>query len=162
MKNSTLIVALGSALLLLLWGCAASPGRISVKKPIPVLNAPHGLGLRGYDSVAYFVDGKPGQGSDVFALQWHGATWRFASAEHLAMFTADPVRYAPQFGGYCAFAISRGTTADGDPEQWAIVDDQLYVNNNAFAMQLWNRERDANIAAGKINWPLIPKQPALH
>src|SRR5882762_4534447 len=60
---------------------------------------------------------------------------------------------------YCAFAVSRGTTADADPHQWAVVDGKLYVNNNAFAKKLWDQDRPGNIVAGDANWPLIPKRP---
>jgi len=147
--------------LLLLGACAAMPGKISVSSPVPALNTPSGVALQGYDPVAYFTDGKPVMGNNAHTYLWQGVPWKFSSTEHQAAFAADPERYAPQFGGYCAFAVSRGTTADGDPHQWAIVDDKLYVNNNAFAMTLWNRDRSDNIEAGKVNWPLIPKQPLL-
>jgi YHS domain-containing protein len=148
------------SMLLVLGACAATPGKISATKPVPTLNAPTGAALQGYDPVAYFTDGKPTMGSVAYTYQWQGVPWYFSSAEHQAAFAADPEHYAPQFGGYCAFAVSRGTTADGDPHQWAIVDDKLYVNNNAFAMSLWNRDRGENITAGDVNWPLIPKQPS--
>lgn len=69
-------------------------------------------------------------GDPAISYQWQGATWQFSSVEHRTQFGADPVRYAPQFGGYCAFAVAQGTTADGDAQQWAIVKDKLYVNNN--------------------------------
>jgi hypothetical protein len=140
-------------------GCAATPGRVSVTKPVPALNTPDGSALKGYDAVGYFTDGKPIDGSDAFTYRWRGTNWRFASAEHRDAFALEPERFAPAFGGYCAYAVSRGTTADGDPHQWALVNGKLYVNNNAFAMQLWDRDRVDNIAAGEVNWPLIPKQP---
>jgi len=103
-------------------------------------------------AVSYFGD--PG-----ITYQWQGATYLFSTAEHREAFKADPAHYAPQFGGYCAFAVSRGTTADADPHQWAIVDGKLYVNNNAFARKLWDQDRPGNIVAGDANWPLIPKRP---
>jgi YHS domain-containing protein len=158
MNKSLLLQTLVWPLLLLLGACAAIPGKISVTEPVPALNAPTGVALEGYDSVAYFTDGKPIKGDDAYAHQWHGVQWKFSSPEHQAAFAAEPERYAPQYGGYCAFAVSRGTTADGDPHQWAIVGDKLYVNNNAFAMQLWNQDRSGNIEAADVNWPLIPKQ----
>ena len=143
----------------MLSACAATPGRISQQAPVDELDNDHGLVLRGYDSVAYFLDGRPIEGEPAINYRWHGATWRFASTEHRNAFAADPTRYAPQFGGYCAYAVSRGTTADGDPQQWAVADGKLYVNNNALAMTLWNRDRAGNIQAGVINWPLISKRP---
>jgi hypothetical protein len=141
--------------------CAATPGKVWDEKPVDEINNRQGLALKGYDPVAYFTDGKPTEGSPVTAYQWHGATYRFATAEHRNAFMADAERYAPQFGGYCAYAVSRGTTADGDPLQWAIVDKKLYVNNNAIAAKLWNQDRPGNIKAGTANWPLIKKRPLL-
>ncbi|MGB9332969.1 MAG: YHS domain-containing (seleno)protein [Steroidobacteraceae bacterium] len=87
-------------------------------------------GRRGYDAVAYFTENGAVVGDPAISYQWQGATWQFSSVEHRTQFGADPVRYAPQFGGYCAFAVAQGTTADGDAQQWAIVKDKLYVNNN--------------------------------
>jgi hypothetical protein len=118
------------------------------------------LALRGYDPVAYFTAGRPVAGSETLTYSWQGTSWRFASEENRAAFIANPARYAPQFGGYCAYAVSQGTTADGDPHQWAVVDGQLFLNNNVLASALWNRDRTENIKAGQQNWPLIPKQPA--
>ena len=139
--------------------CAATPGKISVTKPITTWDAETGLGLEGYDPVAYFKEQTPVQGRAEYNQVHQGVTWRFASAEHQAAFAAAPDRYLPQYGGYCAFAISRGTVAHGDPHQWAVVDDKLYVNNNAFAMSLWNQDRPGNIAAADENWPLYSKVP---
>lgn len=157
MKKSLLLRAVLWPLLLILSACA-TPGKVSVTKPVPALNAPTGVALQGYDPVAYFRDGRPISGVDAYTYQWRGVQWKFSSPEHQTAFAAEPERYAPQFGGYCAYAVSRGTTADGDPHQWAVVDDKLYVNTNAFAMQLWNQDRSDSIAAAEVNWPLIPKQ----
>lgn len=143
----------------LLTACATRPGTVAVTRPIPPVHAPQGLAVHGYDAVAYFSEQQPVQGRAEFVARWHGVDWRFASREHQAAFAADPERYAPQYGGYCAFAVSRGTTADGDPLQWAVVRERLYLNNNAFAKALWDRDREASIAAGDINWPLLPKLP---
>jgi YHS domain-containing protein len=150
-----------SALLasVILAACAATPGKVSQTRPVDELNLQHGAALKGYDPVAYFVEGEAAAGSAAISYQWQGANWLFATPEHREAFMADPARYAPQFGGYCAFAVSRGTTADADPHQWAIVDGKLYVNNNAFAKKLWDQDRPANIVAGDANWPLIPKRP---
>jgi YHS domain-containing protein len=139
--------------------CVATPGRVKQVKPVPALEAKAGLALEGYDAVAYFDVGEPQAGSSQFTHQWRGATWRFASAAHRDAFTAAPERYAPQYGNYCAFAVSRGTTAHGDPKVWAIVGDKLYLNNNRFAQQLWNEDRPGNISAADQNWPLLPKAP---
>jgi hypothetical protein len=140
-----------------LMGCAATPGRVKQEKPVAVPEARAGLALEGYDAVAYFTDGAPLLGNAQFTQQWQGARWQFGNAAHRDAFAADPARYAPQYGNYCAFAVSRGTTAHGDPKLWAIVDNKLYLNNNSFAQQLWNEDRPGNISAGDQNWPLIPK-----
>jgi hypothetical protein len=137
--------------------CAANPGKVSHTKPVASLNLRQGVALRGYDPVAYFAEGAPTVGDPTISYQWQGATWLFSTPAHRETFVAAPVRYAPQYGGYCAFAVSRGTTADADPGQWAVVDGKLYVNNNAFAKKLWDQDRPANIEAGDSNWPLIPK-----
>jgi YHS domain-containing protein len=150
-----------SALLasVIITACAATPGKVSQTRPVDELNLQHGVALKGYDPVAYFAEGAAENGNAANSYQWQGATWLFSTPEHREAFMADPAHYAPQFGGYCAFAVSRGTTADADPHQWAIVDGKLYVNNNAFAKKLWDQDRPANIVAGDANWPLIPKRP---
>jgi YHS domain-containing protein len=84
------------------------------------------VAIKGYDPVAYFKSGKPVEGTGTHEHRWMGATWRFASAANRDAFAADPQRYAPQFGGYCAWAVSQGYTADIDPEAWTIVGDKLY------------------------------------
>ena len=139
--------------------CAETPGKVSQTKPVESLNLRQGVALKGYDPVAYFAEGAPAVGDPAIGYQWQGATWLFSTPAHRETFVADPARYAPQYGGYCAFAVSRGTTADADPGQWAIVDGKLYVNNNPFAKKLWDQDRPANIEAGELNWPLIPKFP---
>jgi YHS domain-containing protein len=138
-------------------GCATKPGQIWQDTPVPTTDTRSGLGLEGYDVVAYFTDHRPVKGSDAYTSQWQGVTWQFVSAQHRDTFAADPAHYAPQYGGYCAYAVSRGTTAHGDPAQWAIVDQRLFVNNNPLARKLWEAGRSRNIRVGDVNWPLIPK-----
>jgi YHS domain-containing protein len=138
---------------------AANAGKVSKVRTVDEIDLQQGFALKGYDPVAYFADGGPAAGNAAIRYRWRGATWLFSTEEHRKAFMADPARYAPQFGGYCAFAVSRGTTADGDPLLWAVVDDKLYVNTNAYAMQLWDKDRPGNIQAGNSNWPLIPKRP---
>jgi YHS domain-containing protein len=112
-----------------------------------------GLGARGYDVTAYFTHGKPARGNPAHQLSYKGATWRFASADALARFKDDPRAFLPQFGGYCAWAVSQGYIAPGDPEQWKIVDGKLYLNFNARAKELWEADQDAAIVRGRANWP---------
>ena len=113
------------------------------------------LALRGYDVVAYWSDGKPVPGVTSFEYRWMNAVWRFASAEHRDQFIKEPERYAPQFGGYCAYAVSQGHTADGDPNVWRVVDGRLYLNYSAQVKKLWEQDVPGNIAKGRQNWPAV-------
>ncbi|WP_394805232.1 YHS domain-containing (seleno)protein [Kordiimonas aquimaris] len=98
----------------------------------------------GYDTVAYFKEGKPVKGSKKFKTKYMDAEWRFSSQENLDLFLADPAKYAPQYGGYCAWAMggaengTRGFTASGDPEIWKIVDGKLYLNYDKSVAKKWN------------------------
>lgn len=121
----------------------------------PVNQGEDGLALRGYDAVAYFTSGAPTRGETAHQIEWNGATWRFASAENLAAFRANPEAYAPQFGGYCAWAASQGYIAPGDPQVWRIVDGKLYLNFNERAQMLWERDIAGAIVKGEANWPRI-------
>ena len=114
-----------------------------------------GLGAQGYDPVAFFTAGRPVKGSASHELEWSGARWRFASAQSLAAFKADPARYAPQFGGYCAWAVSQHYLAPGDPNFWKVVDGKLYLNANARAKELWEADQAAAIRRGHANWPTV-------
>ena len=122
----------------------------------PAVNTSRGdLALRGYDAVAYHTDGKPVSGSTTFEYRWNNAVWRFASAEHRDQFMKEPERYAPQFGGYCAYAVSQGHTADGDPNAWRGVDGRLYLIYSAQVKKLWEQDVPGNIAKGQQNWPAV-------
>ena len=109
----------------------------------------------GHDVVAYFTRGEPVEGSTEHSTEWRGAEWRFASANHLARFREDPERYAPAYGGYCAYAVAQGSTAPGDPEHWTIHDGRLYLNYNADVQEKWSADRAAHIAAADRHWPAV-------
>lgn len=113
------------------------------------------LAIDGYDAVAYFTQNAPVVGSAEHTATWNNATWRFASAEHKAMFMAEPEKYAPQFGGYCAWATSQGYIAPANPNNWRIVDGELFLNFNARAQGLWEGDVPGNIAKGDANWPRV-------
>ena len=113
------------------------------------------VALDGYDPVAYFTDGKPVEGRSEITHEWNGAVWRFATAEHRDLFVADPAKYAPQYGGYCAWAVANGYTASGDPKQWKIVGDKLYLNYNADIQAKWSRDIPGLIRKGDANWPSV-------
>ncbi len=91
------------------------------------VNASSGLALKGYDPVAYFEAGKATAGDSQFSYQWNGATWQFSSAANQELFAQSPESYAPQFGGFCSFAVSKGVTADISPSAWHISDGALYL-----------------------------------
>jgi YHS domain-containing protein len=113
------------------------------------------LALGGYDVVAYFTEGKPVAGQAAHEAHWNGARWRFASAEHRERFLREPERFAPRYGGYCAYAVSRGYTAPVAPEAWRIVDGKLYLNYSKDVQTLWEREIPANIKKADTNWPAV-------
>jgi hypothetical protein len=138
--------------------CGTPAARSAETEVVPAIDATQGVALEGYDAVAYFVDHRPIRGSDAYTRTWNGVVWKFASAEHRDLFAADPTHYAPQYGGYCAYAVANRTTAHGSPKQWAVVHDRLFLNNNAVAKQLWDQDRPGNIHAGDQNWPQIPKR----
>lgn len=112
-----------------------------------------GLAAHGYDVVAYFTDGGPVAGAKEHQLEWNGAVWRFASAEHRALFARQPERYAPAYGGYCAWAVAHGSTADIDAEAWTIHEGRLYLNYDREIQAKWLANRDAFIAQADANWP---------
>ena len=119
----------------------------------PVNRTRTGLAIKGYDPVAYFTESKPVKGSSDHEHEWNGATWRFSSDENRALFAADPTRYAPQYGGYCAWAVSQNSTAGIDPSAWKIVDGKLYLNYSAKIQEKWSKDIPGNIASGDRNWP---------
>jgi YHS domain-containing protein len=134
----------------------AAPTAASAATPAPEIStAADLLGAGGYDVTAYFLQGKPVRGNASHQLEYRGAIWRFASAEALKRFHADPAAFAPQFGGYCAWAVSQHYLAPGDPLQWKIVDGKLYLNANARAKQLWEGDQAEAIVRGHANWPAV-------
>jgi YHS domain-containing protein len=138
-------------------GLLGSAAADSSASPVPAVNATDGLALKGYDPVAYFTDGQPTKGADQYSFQWRGVMYRFASAEKLQRFKADPEKYLPQYGGYCAYAMSIDRIADIDPSKWAIVDGKLYLNNNLFSQTLWSLNKSGRIASADSNWAVFPK-----
>ena len=120
------------------------------------------VAIKGYDPVAYFTENKAVEGSPEFTYRWLGATWQFASAEHRDAFAREPEKYAPQFGGYCAWAVSHGYTAKGDPNAWKVVDDKLYLNYNQDVKTKWEQDVPGYISRGDENWPRFLKEKPEH
>jgi len=111
------------------------------------------VAVGGYDPVAYFTDGRPVRGAAQFRITHQGYEYRFANAEHLAAFRANPSRYLPQYGGYCAWAVSQGYTAAGNPNNWRIVDGRLYLNYNDEIQTRWEGDIPGHIRRANTNWP---------
>jgi len=121
----------------------------------PMVFQRRGRAIRGTDPVAYFTEGRPVDGARRITHDWNGATWHFASEENRALFAADPERYAPAFGGYCAWAAARGYIAATRPEAWSVYEGRLYLNANLNVRAQWEAELPTIIAEGEANWPAI-------
>ncbi len=111
--------------------------------------------VSGYDTVAYFTEGEPVKGDKKFRTDYMDAEWRFSSQANLDAFLADPAKYAPQYGGYCAWAMAGGYKASGDPKQWKIVDGKLYLNYNAEVKADWEVDIPGFIAKADVNYPEV-------
>lgn len=129
------------------------PGKAFAIKPVNS-NLLRGA-IKGYDPVAYFKVGQPVKGKRAFSYKWMGATWYFASAENKDAFQKQPEMFAPQYGGFCAYAVSQGITADIDPHAWRIIDGKLYLNLSVGVQEIWERDIPGYIAQADQNWPTI-------
>lgn len=114
-----------------------------------------GTAINGYDPVAYFTAATPTKGEMEISSSWNGATWQFSSEENKALFDASPEKYAPQYGGYCAYAVSKGATAPTDPDAWSVVDEKLYLNFSLEVRGIWRQDIPGNISRANANWPAV-------
>lgn len=121
----------------------------------PVRTDDDGVAIDGHDAVAYFTAEAVVEGSPAHRHQWRGAEWWFASSANRDRFADDPERYAPAYGGWCAWAMSEGRLAAGDPEYWAVHEDRLYLNCNQAAQDKWDADREGNIERANEYWPQI-------
>lgn len=119
------------------------------------LFAPGGIGVGGYDPVAYFTDSAPSAGSQDFTADHAGVTYRFASAEHRDLFLAEPGKYLPQYGGHCAYAAAKGALASTDPKAFTVIDGKLYLNFSEDIRRRWLPRAQEYITAADANWPRI-------
>jgi len=115
----------------------------------------HNIAIAGYDPVAYFVTNQASKGDKKFSVTHQGATYYFASAGHRDAFKANPTKYEPQFGGFCALGVALGKKLDIDPTTWKIVDDKLYFNVNRDVQVKWNEDIPGNLAKAQSNWPVL-------
>lgn len=113
------------------------------------------LAIEGYDPVAYFRQNKAIKGSEYFETQWMGANWRFSSAENQALFRENPQQYAPQYGGYCAYAVSQNDIAGIKAELFTIHKGKLYLNYNRKINEKWRKNREQYIIDADRYWPLL-------
>lgn len=111
--------------------------------------------IEGYDTVAYFTQGKPVKGSDKYTYTWRDADWHFSSEDNLMLFKENPETYAAQYGGYCAWAMASGKTASIDPEIWHIEDGKLYLNYNKKVQDDWFSNLEADILSADKKYPEI-------
>jgi hypothetical protein len=119
----------------------------------PAVFAPDGIAINGYDAVAYFTEGAPVRGASGFTHDWNGATWRFATLANRDAFAADPEAFAPQYGGYCAYAVANGYTARTDPDAFTVHDGKLYLNFSRRIRSRWERDIPGHVQKGDANWP---------
>ncbi|HVE55375.1 MAG TPA: YHS domain-containing (seleno)protein [Pyrinomonadaceae bacterium] len=136
--------------------CTTSEG---VKK---INTTAENIAIKGFDTVAYFSAEKAIEGNPQYSFIWNGAKWYFSSAENMEKFKAAPEQFAPQFGGYCAWAVSKGYTANGDPNAWKVVDGKLYLNYNQQVKEKWEAEQQKLIEDGKKNWEEFKKKKPEH
>ncbi len=125
----------------------------SARAATPSIYAEGGIAIDGTDVLSYWQAGEPLAGNPEFTHDWMGATWQFASAETRDLFAAEPERYAPAYGGYCAFAVSQGYTASTVPDAWTIHEDRLFLNFSRRVRRRWERDIPGNVAKGDANWP---------
>lgn len=151
---------LGTALLGAAVGHAAQPSVNTLGEARGFLSKPKptGIAIRGYDPVAYHTLGTPTPGVDAHQTEYQGAIWKFASAEHLALFTSDPERYAPAYGGYCAYGVAKGALVKIEPDQWQIVDGRLYLNFDADIAKKWSQDVAGFIAEADRQFPTLLQQ----
>lgn len=150
----TIILAAGAGLFAapVLFGSPAFAGKQEIFTGLKP-----GVAVAGYDPVAYFTQNMPVMGKASIAHEYGGAQWHFSTAANRDAFKADPEKYAPQFGGYCAYAVSQGYTAKGEPEVWKIVDGKLYLNFSRGVQKTWQRDIPGYIVSAKANWPSVLK-----
>ena len=131
---------------------SAISGVYAQKSPV---YAPDGVALKGYDPVAFFTQAKPVQGSADYSFTWEGVNWFFVDKTNLESFKKLPSKYAPQYGGYCAYGTSKGHKAPTQPDTWTIVDNKLYFNYNSKVKEMWLKNQTALIDSANRIWPVI-------
>jgi len=119
---------------------------------------PDDVAILGYDTVAYFTEGRAVKGNPGYAFSWQDAKWHFVNAKHRDLFAANPERYAPQFGGHCAMALTRGEVKVIDPEAWIVSEGKLYLSFSKKGINMYRQNTAAYIKESEDNWAKLPKQ----
>jgi len=114
--------------------------------------------IKGYDPVAYFTKSEAVKGTDAYTFEWSGATWHFSSQENLEAFKREPEKYAPAYGGYCAYGVASGYKVKIEPEAWAIIDGRLFLNYDLAVQKEWNKEKADYIKKADKNWADLGKK----
>jgi YHS domain-containing protein len=151
----TVVTGVATALAALILGSSLIE---AAQSPVNVL-AGGRIAIHGYDPVAYFVDGGPRKGRSDLAVERGGARWLFSSEANKARFTADPERYLPAYGGYCAYGVAQGYLVKIDPEAWAIVDGRLYLNYDLSIRETWRKDVPGFVRKADGNWPRLVGKP---
>jgi YHS domain-containing protein len=136
-------VATGVILYFSVGSFAASPVNMDKK----------GVALKGYDPVAYFTMGKPVKGNQDFEYEWKGVKWWFSSKEHRTLFMKEPEKYAPQYGGYCAYGVAVNGLFDVEPDAWKVYEGKLYLNKDKKVQGLWAKDIPGFLQKADMNWP---------
>jgi YHS domain-containing protein len=118
----------------------------------------NGVAIKGYDPVAYFTDGKAEMGKSAYSYKWNDAEWHFTNADHLKMFKENPDKYAPQYGGFCAYAVTKNSCGPADPTAWKIVNGKLYLTTNKEIEMKWEKNLKGNIKKSDENWMMMNKE----
>ncbi len=121
----------------------------------PDVFASGGVAIHGYDPVAYFTNGAPVPGDPSLSIMWRGAAWRFSSLDTMMAFEMNPTAYAPEYGGYCAYAMAQGAIATTVPEAWTIHQGRLYLNYSVNVRTIWTEDIPGNIVRANGFWPDI-------
>jgi len=114
--------------------------------------------VSGYDVVSYFTESKQVKGSSKYTFEYQGADWYFSTPEHLALFKSDPTKYAPQYGGYCAWAMASDQRAPGNAPFWTVYKGKLYLNYDQSVMDTWVQDKDAFIQQADLHWSNVEKE----
>ena len=136
------------ALLFLITACHAQPKTSEIF-------APEGKAIKGYDPVAFFKQQKPVMGTDSLVFTYKDARWFFSSRENLDAFKENPMQYAPQYGGYCAYGTSQGHKAPTETDTWTILNNKLYFNYNQDVRKKWMKDQEGYIKKADEQWPMI-------